>query len=475
MRILRSRLSLASVVLLPSQVRLHVAVLLFALLTVSAKITAQTVTDLVTFDNTNFLGNPATTPTQARDGNLYGTIYGSGYPGSVFEFSTAGASKVIYALSDPLGYNPAASLTMGTDGNFYGATQNGGSSNWGVLFRVTPGGTYTVLHNFTGGTDGGGPEAAPIQAADGNIYGVTFGGCCVASTVYKYTLRSAVFSTIYTYDNAHGMWATSLMQGSDANLYATAEEGGINDNGTIIKLNTSGKLLSYYAFPGAKYGSIPLRSLVEAPDGNYYGTTEMGGAGPGYGTIFRMTPTGGVRVIYTFCKQLGLCADGFEPSSLALASDGNLYGTTAGGGANSFGTLFRITTSGTFTSLYSFGAAVGETPTGLMQDTNGLLYGSAVYGSTYGYGAIYSLDMGLGPFVTFVRPTGRVGQTAQILGQGLTGTTSVTFNGVPATSFTVVGDTYMTAVVPSGAVTGPVVVTTPTGALTSNVSFRISK
>lgn len=458
-----------------SQVRLHAAVLLFSLLTMSARITAQTVTDVVTFDNKNFLANPATTPAQARDGNLYGTIYGGGYPGSVFEFSTAGASKVIYALSDPLGYNPAPGLSLGTDGNYYGATQSGGSSNWGVLFKVTPNGTYTVLHNFTGGTDGGGPEATPIQAADGNIYGVTFGGCCVASTVYKYTLHSGVFSTIYTYDNAHGMWADSLMQGSDGNLYATALEGGIKDNGTIIKLTTSGKLLNYYAFPGAKDGSLPVGSLLEAPDGNYYGTTEMGGFGYGYGTIFRMTPTGGVRVIYIFCMQLGLCVDGFEPSSLALASDGNLYGTTARGGANSFGTLFRITTSGEFTSLYSFSADVGETPTGLMQDTNGLLYGSAVYGGTYGYGAIYSLDMGLGPFVAFVRPTGKVGQAAQILGQKLTGTTSVTFNGVPASSFTVVSDTYTTAVVPSGATTGPVVVTTPTGPLTSNVSFRISK
>lgn len=462
-----------------NQVRSHIAAMVLSALPVSATLAAaQAVSDVVTFDDSNSLADPSIAPTQGRNGLLYGAIYSpSGNPGAVFDFpTTGGAINVIYTLSYALGAEPAgAALTLGTDGSLYGVTRSGGSGNWGVLFRVTPGGTYTVLHNFTGGTDGGGPEAAPIQAADGNIYGVTFGGCCVASTVYKYTLSSAIFSTIYTYDNAHGMWATSLMQGSDGNLYATALEGGIKDNGTIIKLTTSGKLLSYYAFPGAKYGSIPLGSLVEALDGNYYGTTEMGGFSVGYGTIFRMTPTGGVRAIYTFCKQLGLCADGFEPSSLVLATDGNLYGTTAGGGANSFGTLFRITTSGEFTSLYSFSADVGETPTGLMQDTNGLLYGSAVYGSTYGYGAIYSLDMGLGPFITFVRPTGKVGQAAQILGQGFTGTTSITFNGVPAPSFTVVSNTYMTAVVPTGATTGPVVVTTPTGPLTSNVSFRITK
>ena len=109
------------------------------------------------------------------------------------------------------------------------------------------------------------------------------------------------------------------------------------------------------------------------------------------------------------------------------------------------------------------------------QDTNGKFYGTTYQGGRYGYGTVYSLDMGLGPFVSFVLPAGRVGQQVQILGQGLTGTTSVSFGGVPATSFNVLRDTYMTAVVPSGAATGPVVVTTPTGSLTSNVSFRVLK
>jgi hypothetical protein len=126
--------------------------------------------------------------------------------------------------------------------------------------------------------------------------------------------------------------------------------------------------------------------------------------------------------------------------------------------------------------LYNFAQAIGQWPNAaLLQHTNGLFYGVADIGGTYSEGSIYSLNMGLGPFVAFVRPTGKVGQTAQILGQGLTGSTGVTFNGVPATSFTVVSDTYMTAVVPSGATTGPVVVTTPSGPLTSNVSFRISQ
>jgi uncharacterized repeat protein (TIGR03803 family) len=187
-----------------------------------------------------------------------------------------------------------------------------------------------------------------------------------------------------------------------------------------------------------------------------------------------MNQKGGVSVLHTFTtsKIEGQYPDG----GLAQATDGKLYGSTQLGGGNGFGSLYEITTSGAYTQLYSFTAAVGERPLGaLLQHTNGILYGAAFLGGSHGYGSVFSLDMGLGPFVTFVRPTGKVGQTAQILGQGFTGSTSVTFNGVPATSFSVVSDTYMTAVVPSGATTGPVVVTTPSGPLTSNVSFRISQ
>jgi len=104
-----------------------------------------------------------------------------------------------------------------------------------------------------------------------------------------------------------------------------------------------------------------------------------------------------------------------------------------------------------------------------------MFYGVVRNGGNGVRGGIFSLDMGLGPFVTFVLPAGKVGKTAQILGQGLTGTSNVTFNGVAATTLSVVSDTYLTAVVPSGATTGPVVVTTPTGTLTSNKNFRISQ
>ena len=168
------------------------------------------------------------------------------------------------------------------------------------------------------------------------------------------------------------------------------------------------------------------------------------------------------------------------------ASDGNFYGTTpfGGNGENGNGTIFRITPQGILTTLHTFtngGANPDFPPT---QGTNGILYGTTpddFVGSDnggacppYGCGSVYSLDMGLGPFVTFVRASGRVSQTGGILGQGLTGATGVSLNGVPA-NFTVVSDTYISATVPAGATTGYVTVTTPSGTLTSNVPFRVTR
>jgi uncharacterized repeat protein (TIGR03803 family) len=166
--------------------------------------------------------------------------------------------------------------------------------------------------------------------------------------------------------------------------------------------------------------------------------------------------------------------DGFQPfAGLVQATDDNFYGTTAYGGANNFGTVFSITPGGTLSTLHSFDSSDGyETVAGLIQATNGNLYGASQFGGANDAGTIFSLDMGLGPFVTFVRAAGKVGQTGGILGQGFTGTTSVSLNGIPA-SFTVVSDTFIRATVPEGGSTGYVTVTTPSSTLTSNVPFHV--
>lgn len=227
-----------------------------------------------------------------------------------------------------------------------------------------------------------------------------------------------------------------------------------------------------YSFPCGAGGNEPAGPLVQASDGNFYGTAALGGTF-GNGAIFKATPAFQVSILYNF---VGGTKDGQNPfSGLVQATDGNFYGNTANGGSAKLGTLFQISTNGVYKSLYSFRATGSQRPiTGLMQHTNGLLFGTTGGGGANSLGTVFALDMGLGPFVTFVQPTGKVGQTAQILGQGFTGTAGVTFNGFAATSVTVGRSTYLRAVIPSGATTGPVVVTTPNGTLTSNVNFVVA-
>ncbi len=399
---------------------------------------AQTVTDVFTFSGTGASQNPAfVTPTQGRDGKLYGTTFGptSGTSlGSVFKITTTGSGGDLYAFNGTQGANPFGGLTLGSDGSFYGTTGFGGASNEGVVFKITR--------------------------------------LVIASTVYKIT-PSGSFSTIYQFDQAHGSTVPApLIQGSDGNLYGVAEGGGANNCGTVFRMTRSGTVISTYSFLCGNGGKFPVGPLVQASDGNFYGTTSEGGS-QNLGTIFKMNKDGKqVTVLHSF---RGGIADGeFPVGGLVQGTDANLYGSANGGGSSNDGVLFSISTSGAYTLLYSFQTATGQAPiASLLQHTSGLFYGTTNLGGANGYGVVYSLNIGLGPFITFVRSAGRVGGPAQILGQALTGATTITFNGIAATSFSVVSDTYMTAVVPGGATTGPVVVTTPSGALTSNKNFII--
>jgi uncharacterized repeat protein (TIGR03803 family) len=206
------------------------------------------------------------------------------------------------------------------------------------------------------------------------------------------------------------------------------------------------------------------------------------------GTIFKIDQDGKLTTVYEFCSQPN-CADGSEPiGALIQATDGNFYGATIGGGDSTCnsgngggcGTVFELNhLDGTLTTLHTFEDTDGSNPAGsFLQATNGTLYGTTLFGGeplcdkSYGCGTVFSLSMGLGQFVTFVRAAGKVGQTGGILGQGFTGTTGVSLNGTPA-SFTVVSDTFIRATVPAGATTGYVTVATPSGTLTSNVPFHV--
>lgn len=418
-------------------------------------------------------------PAQSRDGMLYGsTDQGGAYSqGTIFRFDpSTNTHTVLHDLAGSDGLGPYGSLTLGTDGNFYGVTQSGGSGLVGVLFRVTPAGAYRVLHSFMGGSDGSYPYAPPIEATDGNLYGTTSGVLGRIATVYKYS-RAGQFSTIYQFDGSAGLIPLSpLLQAQDGNLYGTANSGGAYGCGTVYKLSRTGTLLHSHSFDCGANGAYPVGALIQASDGNFYGATQHGGLpGDPYGdgVLFKLTQEGGVSAAYKFGSSSSV--DGSQ-SNIALlqATDGNLYASTLSRGLFGQGTLFRYGLDGTYSSYDDFSQGTTQVyASSLAQHTSGVLYGTTAYW-VGGNGTVFSVDIAATPFIALVRYSGRVGDTVQVLGQGLLGTTSVTINGSPA-AFTAASDTFLTATVPAGATSGSVVVTTASGALTSNRDYRIVK
>jgi uncharacterized repeat protein (TIGR03803 family) len=418
---------------------------------------------------------------QGRDGNLYSTALHGGTSGfgTVFKITPGGGLTVLYSFDGAQGETPYGGLTLGTDGNFYGTTYYGGASNYGTVFKVTPSGSLTVLYSFTNGTDGAYPLAPPIQGTDGNFYGTTSqfndGG---PGSLYKIT-SSGKFTTLYHFDVTHGSDPFApLVLGNDGNFYGTTNIGGANGYGEVFKVTPSGKLTVLYNFDDT-HGAYPVGPLVQGIDGNFYGTTSSGGTGATSGVVFKITAIGR----YTALHNINKTSDGFQPyAGLVQATDGNFYGANSAGGAGDAGTIFKISPTNAYKTLYDFDGTTGSTPlVTLFQHTNGVLYGDTEMGGTGSVspcttgqcGVFFSLNLGLKPFVSLVSASGKVGQTVEVLGQGFTGTKGVSFGGTAAT-FKVVSSTYLTATVPSGAVTGSVTVTTPGGTLTSNKQFRVT-
>ena len=473
-----------------------VAILLCAATAIAAP--AQTFNTLVNFDGTNG-GNSTASLVQGPDGSLYGTSTSGGTygGGTVFKLTQAGVLTTLYNFCSESecadGRYPEGALALGTDGNFYGTTLQGANNicGCGTLFKITPEGRLTTIHRFDG-TDGSNPVAGLIQAFDDSFYGTTVaGGANGEGTLFKITQDGAL-TTLYAFcaqpmcsdgDQPTG----TLVQGVDGSFYGTTGFGGLGNScsfieapgcGTVFRITPEGKLTTLHSFceTDCSDGAIPWAGLLLARDGNFYGVTPQGGNGIG-GTVFKITSNGKLTTIYSFSCMPG-CGDGGSPfGQLVQGTDSALYGTTGGGGAYGDGTIFRLTARDSLTTLHNFNGTDGDSPfSGLLQATSGIFYGTTFQGDSdacgNGCGTLYSLDMGLGPFVTFVRAAGKVGQTGGILGQGFTGTTSVSFNGIAA-SFTVVSDTFIKATVPAGATTGYVTVATPSGTLTSNVPFHV--
>ena len=459
----------------------------------TAIVTAQTF-DYRSFDGPNNGAYPQfMSLVQGTDGNFYGTTDAGGANGEgmVFKVTSSGVFTRVHSFcSQPKcadGAYPYAGLTLATNGYLYGTTEYG-MNGGGSVFKLAPNGVLTTLYSFcslTNCVDGSNPYAAMVQAADGNFYGTTAYGGDISScsggcgTIYRITGEGNL-TTIHSFTGADGSQPFgNLVQAPDGNLYGTTSSGGGTGHGTVFKIAMQGALTTLHSFDVSD-GAIPYAGLVLATDGNFYGTTLQGGGENNEGSVFRITASGILTTLYRFCSQAN-CYDGGGPyAGLMQATDSSFYGTTAIGGvssncSNGCGTVFEITAAGALTTLHSFDKLDGEQPYGgLVQATNGTFGGTATEGGVHNYGTAFSLNVGLGPFVTFVRAAGRIGQTGGILGQGFTGTTSVSFNGISA-SFTVVSDTFIEATVPAGATTSYVTVSTPSGLLTSNVPFHVIK
>lgn len=328
---------------------------------------------------------------------------------SIFAWSgdaEAASVKTLYVFEGGTdGDSPAAGLTADAQGNLYGTTEYGGSQSacsgggCGTVFKLASDDTESVLYAFTG-TNGDGfwPAGGLLRDKAGNLYGTTlYGGIkghCKYScgTVFSLT-PDGVETVIHAFNGGKDGWAPAagLIADSKGNFYGTTQSGGAKDLGTVFRISRNGTEKVLYAFKGGSDGANPEASLLLDKAGNLYGTTAIGGTcsnAGGCGTVFRLAPDGTETVLYTFTDGTD---GGYPASSLIADKAGNLYGTTEGGGIpgikscdrSTCGVVFSLAPDRTETVLYSFHGGMndgGEPHAGVVADTAGNLYGTTYRG-----------------------------------------------------------------------------------------------
>jgi uncharacterized repeat protein (TIGR03803 family) len=437
----------------------------------------QTLTNIYSFIGTpDGFGQSYAGLVQGSDGNFYGTTPGgTNEPGTVFRISPNGSYTNLYSFpnSYPNGGFPIAGLVQGSDGNFYGTTVIGGAIGSGTIFRMSPGGSLTNLYSFPySSSDGHNPYGSLVQGSDGNFYGTTHaGGLGNVGAVFRISPSGNYTNLHFFGTSPNDGWRPTggLVQGSDGNFYGTTTMGGTNE-GTVFRISSSGSYTNLYHFPGyPNDGNSPFAGLVQGSDGNFYGTTLSGGTTnfnpksgfSGYGTIFRISPSGNYTSLYSF---VGSPNDGYFPSAgLVQGSDGNFYGTTQGGGTYNNGIIFRISLSGNYSNLYSFAGYPndGSQPyVGLVQGSDGSFYGTTAFGGINNSGTVYRLSVPLSP------PPYPINQITAVQLSG----TNIILN-IPSIAYETYQLQFSSSMNPTNWVNVPVSVTNSIGALLTLTNF----
>ncbi|HZT41297.1 MAG TPA: choice-of-anchor tandem repeat GloVer-containing protein [Chthonomonadaceae bacterium] len=426
-------------------------------------------------------------------------------------------------------------LTLGPDGNFYGTTFQNGKYGDGMLFRVSPSGQLTDLHDFTNGNDGSYPESGVLFDREGNLYGDnTSGGPTNSGSVYKYSLATKTFTLLHRFNFwdgcgsngltlvGHSLYGVTyvgganfygevyridlptatrplkfevlhsfsgsdgsvpwgpLAAGSDGNLYGTTSDFASWGLGTVFKITPAGDYTLLHAFSGPD-GAYPIAGMTEGSDGLLYGTAVHGGPGyyldGGNGAVFKMRQDGSdFHILHAFDGS-----DGRGPVCvLQQASDGLLYGTTAAGGFREVGTVFRLNADGSvFDVIHDFHHYVKDADhplAGVVEGPDGNFYGATGSGGAYGAGAVYMVPTHLPIITSFSPPTTRAsaGTSVIITGVNLDSISSVTIAGVSQSILSVSATTVtfqLNTATPAGAY--PIVVTTLQGSSTSARKFTV--
>jgi uncharacterized repeat protein (TIGR03803 family) len=419
---------------------------------------------------------------QGRDGYMYGVgeNCGANDGGAVYKISPSGAESVVFNF--PSGWSSCFSgLTQGNDGNFYGTCFTTPTGN-GSIFQLTPGGVFTDKYDFTGANGDTEPVYGPTQASDGNFYGTTGYNPFICGNVYKLT-AAGVYTNLHTFTGSDCGPASSLFQASDGNLYGTLYNCALTaSHGCVYKITTAGVFKEIYGFPTSA-GYNPCTGVIQGKNGKLYGATNQGAAN-GNGSIYSLTTAG----VYTDLHDFNNTTDascvyniGRTTVNLLQVTDGSFYGVNAAYGTYD-GSIYKLTSANLFSAfMFPSTNADGNSPIStLIQNTNGLVYGTtSVQGpsscSPPCQGAFFSVSTGDAPFVN-LEPTEKkrnVGARVGMFGQGFSSASVVKFGGVAATTVTRSGATYLTAVVPVGAHTGAVTVTTGTTTLTSPQTFKV--